>query len=154
MASLTSESFCTVREFPASLDDQHLLPTAKIGTQREYKNKSGRRRPAKRPSTRMRFSSVLALGCVSRHLRTVINDTHAPRGLCASERTGGYVRAADLGEWSRIFLCQRAPQSPLSLAFLLDATLCINTAPLKLNIFWLIALGSARRIRPNGKSSG
>jgi hypothetical protein len=57
MVSLPSEPFCTVREFPALLGDQHLLPSAKIGTQRGCKNRSGRRQPAQCPSTRMRFSS-------------------------------------------------------------------------------------------------
>jgi hypothetical protein len=31
---------------------------------------------------------------------------------------------------------------------------CINTAPLRLKIFFRIAFGNARKIRPNGKSSG
>jgi hypothetical protein len=73
MASMPSEPFCTVREFPASLCDQHLLPSAKIDTQRGYKNKSGRRQKAKRPSTHLRFSSdhrSAICGATVRHRRT------------------------------------------------------------------------------------
>jgi hypothetical protein len=57
MASLPGEFFCTVREFPVSLCDPRLLPRAKIGTQRGYKDRSARRQQARGPSTRMRSSS-------------------------------------------------------------------------------------------------
>jgi hypothetical protein len=73
MASMASEPFCTVREFPASLCDRHLLPSAKIDTRRGYKNKSERPQKAKRPSTHMRSScgyGSAVYGATVRHRRS------------------------------------------------------------------------------------